>query len=423
MSIMETATLDSGLRIHLVPMEHSYSVGVGLFVRLGSRYESEADGGLSHFIEHMLFKGTKRRPTAKELSLAIEGIGGIFNANTGHELTTYWAKVGKVHLEVAVDVLTDMVHNSLFAENEVEKERRVIVEEINESLDTPENVVFMMLDELMWPDHPLGRDIAGTRETVTSISRSRIVEHWANFYHPANVVLAVAGPVTMSRVVDLVSPRMARWGENGAKTFRPAVPPVPGPKAAIRHRDIEQAHLCVACPGLPRQHPDRFVLRMLNAVLGEGMSSRLFLEVRERQGLAYSVYSYTAFLSDSGALVTYAGVDPRQASNALAAILGEWDRLRQEPVGEEELAKAKEFVKGRTLLRLEDSYANAAWVGVQSSLDDRVETVEAVLRQVDEVTPADVQRVAQDVLCGDRLRLAIIGPLPEDEDWTRSLRF
>jgi len=217
MSIMETATLDSGLRIHLVPMEHSYSVGVGLFVRLGSRYESEADGGLSHFIEHMLFKGTKRRPTAKELSLAIEGIGGIFNANTGHELTTYWAKVGKVHLEVAVDVLTDMVHNSLFAENEVEKERRVIVEEINESLDTPENVVFMMLDELMWPDHPLGRDIAGTRETVTSISRSRIVEHWANFYHPANVVLAVAGPVTMSRVVDLVSPRMARWGENGAK--------------------------------------------------------------------------------------------------------------------------------------------------------------------------------------------------------------
>jgi len=149
----------------------------------------------------------------------------------------------------------------------------------------------------------------------------------------------------------------------------------------------------------------------------------LFLEVRERQGLAYSVYSYTAFLSDSGALVTYAGVDPRQASNALAAILGEWDRLRQEPVGEEELAKAKEFVKGRTLLRLEDSYANAAWVGVQSSLDDRVETVEAVLRQVDEVTPADVQRVAQDVLCGDRLRLAIIGPLPEDEDWTRSLRF
>lgn len=419
----ETVTLDSGLRIHLVPMEHSYSVGVGLFVRLGSRYESEADGGLSHFIEHMLFKGTKRRPTAKDLSLAIEGIGGIFNANTGHELTTYWAKVGKVHLEVALDVLIDMVHNSLFAENEVEKERRVIVEEINESLDTPENVVFMMLDELMWPDHPLGRDIAGTRETVTRITRSRIVEHWANSYHPANMALAVAGPVTLSRVVDLVSPRMACWGENGAGTFRSVVPPVPGPKAAIRHRDIEQAHLCVACPGLPRQHPDRFVLRMLNAVLGEGMSSRLFLEVRERQGLAYSVYSYTTFLSDSGALVTYAGVDPRQASNALAAILGEWDRLRQDRVGEEELAKAKEFVKGRTLLRLEDSYANAAWVGVQSSLDGRVETVEAVLRQVDEVTPADVQRVAQDVLCGDMLRLAIVGPLPEDEDWTQSLRF
>jgi len=419
----ETKTLDNGLRVLVVPMEHSYSVGVGLFVRVGSRYEGETDSGVSHFIEHMLFKGTRRRPTAKELSMSIEGIGGIFNANTGHELTTYWAKVGRDHIEIALDVLTDMVHNSLFAEEEVEKERRVIVEEINESLDTPENLVFMVLDELLWPDHPLGRDIAGTRETVSNITRTRIVEHWSDYYHPANMVLAVAGPVGMETVIRLVEPRFGSWGENGAKDCRAAPQPQPGPRSAIRHRDIEQAHLCLACPGLPRRHPDRFALRLLNAVLGEGMSSRLFLEVREQQGLAYSVYSYASYLSDSGALVTYAGVDPDTTDQALAAILREWDRLRQEPVSEEELSKTKEFVKGRTLLRMEDSYANASWVGVQASLDDRVESVDDVLRQVDSVTPADIQRIAQSLIREELLRLAIVGPLPEDNDWIDALHF
>jgi len=422
MSEVETATLENGLRLYVIPMD-SYSVGIGLFVRVGSRYEAEGANGISHFIEHMLFKGTHRRPSAKDLSLAIEGVGGIFNANTGRELTTYWAKVGRDHLEIALDVLTDMVSNSLFIEKEVEKERRVIIEEINESLDTPEDVVFMLLDELMWPDHPLGRDVAGTRETVSSMSRDRIIKYWHRFYQPANMVLSVAGPATLETLIDMVTPRLGRWSKNGTDDFEAVPSYIPGPKAVVQKRDIEQAHLCVACPGLPRNHPDRFALRMMNAILGEGMSSRLFQEVRERRGLAYSVYSYASFLSDSGILVTYAGVDPGQVGEALSAILGEWERLRQERVGEEELTKTREFVKGRTLLRLEDSYANASWVGVQSALDDEVQTVEDVLAQVDAVTPADIQRVAQLLLKEEMLRMTIVGALAEDNDWTRVLHF
>ncbi len=422
MNTIETMTLDNGLRLHVVPMD-SYSIGVGLFIRVGSRYEADEEGGIAHFIEHMLFKGTKRRPSARELSQAIEGIGGIFNANTGRELTTYWAKVGRDHLEIALDVLIDMVSNSLFKEEEIEKERRVIIEEINESFDTPEDIVFLLLDELMWPSHPLGRDVAGTRETVANLSHAQITALWNRFYRPENMVLSVAGPVDLDGVAALVAPRMKRRQNGDRAGFRSVPPHMPGPQAVVRNRDIEQAHLCIACPGIPRNHPDRFALRMLNAVLGEGMSSRLFLEVRERQGLAYSVYSYSSFLSDSGVIGTYAGVDPQRLGDALAAILGEWDRLRQHPVSQEDLSRAKEFVKGRTLLRLEDSYANASWVGVQSALDDEVRTVEDVLSQIDHVMPDDIQRIAQTLLLEENLHMTIVGSLPEEGNWAQELHF
>lgn len=407
--------LENGSRILIEEIPHARSVSLGFFIAVGSRYEADQEAGVSHFIEHMLFKGTQRRPQAKEISEAIEGIGGVFNASTGREMTTYWTKVPQGHLVTALDVLQDMLLYSRFDPQELEKERRVIIEEINMTLDTPDDWVGLLVTELQWPGHPLGREIAGAKETISAMSREGMLDYLQRHYHPQNTVVALAGQIEPEEAMDLLAKTLGDWPARPKQSYLPFQDNQSEPRVRVGHKQTEQAHLALSLEGLPRLHPERYAQRLLNTVLGEGMSSRLFLEVREKRGLAYSVSSYTSQHHDSGALGVYAGVDPAKLEEALRATLGELDRLLDEPVPAEELQKAREYTKGRLLLQMEDSFSVASWLGRQEALDNQILSVEEVLAALDAVSPEDIGSLAQRLIRRQALNLAVVGPFPEEE--------
>ncbi len=410
----QKSVLDNGLRILTSAMPHTRSVSIGFFIGVGSRYESDEQSGVSHFIEHMLFKGTEKRPTAMDIAVAIEGIGGIFNAATGTESSVYWIKVAQPHLDIAIDVLVDMLRHSRFDPQEIDRERRVIIEEINLTHDTPDSLIHLLINELVWPDHPLGRDVAGSKESLSALDREGLLAYLKRHYQPSSTVVSVAGNVEHDAIVGKMAAFLDDWATGEDASYRPAKDNQAEPRLRVHPKETEQAHLCLSVPGIPRDHPDRFKLRLLNTVLGEGMSSRLFTEIREKRGLAYSIYSYLSAMHDTGAVGVYAGVDPGRIEDAIKAILAEWDRLRQESVPADELNKAKEFVKGRLLLQMEDSFSVAAWYGRQEVLSPEVLTVDEVVEAIEAVTAADVQRVAQELFLGEKLNLAVVGPF-EDE--------
>jgi len=397
-------------------MPHTRSVSIGFFIGAGSRYETEQENGITHFIEHMLFKGTTKRPTARDIAVAIEGVGGLFNASTGREVTTYWTKVGQDHFSVALDVLADMLLNSKLEAEELEMERGVITEEINMTLDHPADWVHLLATELIWPDHPLGRDQAGTKESVSGITRPMMQSYIQKHYQPSNTVLAIAGNVEHHRAVEEATAQLAAWQPRPNNSYVPMNLEQEEARVKLQHMTTQQAHLVLVFPGLSRLDDDKYHLSLLNTILGQGMSSRLFLEVREKRGLAYSVYSYVSPYLDTGLMGVYAGVDADQIEQALAAILEELDRIRQEPVSDDELGKAKEFTKGHLQLQMEDSIAVASWIGRQECLEDRVLSVEEVLDEVDAVTAADIQRVAERLLRQEKLNLAVVGPYDESQE-------
>ncbi len=406
----QETVLDEGLRILTSTMPHTRSVSVRFFIGVGSRYEAEEENGITHFIEHMLFKGTKKRPSARDIAIAIEGIGGVFNASTGREITSYWAKVAQDHFPVAVDVLTDMLLNSKLDEGDLEKERAVIIEEINMTLDRPSDWVHLLATALLWPDHPLGRDQAGTKESVAGLTKKMIRGYIQRHYHPGNAVVAIAGNIEHDKAVEDTAAQLTGWKENPPASYPPMDQEQTAARVTIEHRPTQQAHLAIALPGISRFDDDRYDLGLLNTILGQGMSSRLFLEVREKRGLAYSVYSYVYPTQDTGLMGVYAGVDAQQIEEAIEAILSELEKAKQEPVAEDELQRAKEFTKGRLLLQMEDSFSVASWIGQQEILEDRVRTVDEVLEMVDAVSTEDVQRVAQRLFTQEKLNLAVVGP-------------
>jgi len=381
-----------------------------MFVGTGSRYESAPQAGLSHFVEHLCFKGTQRRPTAKDIAVTIDGVGGVLNGGTDKELTAYWAKVARPHFGLALDLLSDMLLNSRFDASDIENERKVIIEELNMCLDSPQSRVDMLIDETLWPGQPLGRDVAGSKETVAAIDRSMIVEYAQGSYVPNRTVVAVAGDITHQEVVDSVGRVLDGWPHGAPGVWAPSVDDQTSPRFAAETRRTEQSHLCLAVRGIPHDHPDRYTLDLLNLVLGEGMSSRLFLEMRERLGLAYEIHSHTNHFHDSGSINVCAGVDPRRVEQAAGAILGELARLRDDRISDGEICKARELGKGRLVLRMEDTRSVAGWIGGQELLNGSIKTVEDVLAILDSVTADDVQRVAQALFTTEKLSLAIVGP-------------
>ena len=405
----QKTVLDNGLRIVTATMPHTHSASICIFVGVGSRYESEQKGGVSHFIEHMMFRGTRKRPTAREISEAIEGVGGTLNAGTDKEMTVYWCKVAQHHFGQSLDVLADMLLHSRFDSQDIEKERQVIMEEISMSYDSPAQRVGLLIDELLWPAHPLGRDVAGSKPSVTSITSKDMFSYLKAHYLPAGTVVSVAADIEHQEVVNAVSRVLGGWSRRTCRPGYAAYKERLAERLRIEIRDIEQAHLCLALPGLSLFHPKRFTLDLLNVILGEGMSSRLFSEIRDRLGLAYSIYSFVEHFLDSGSITVYAGVEPKNLPVAIEAILEQLDQLK-ETVSELELTKAKELFKGRLLLRMENSRNVAGWIGAQETLVGRIFSVEEVVSLIDAITADDLQQLVQELMLDNRLRVAIVGP-------------
>lgn len=414
--------LDNGLRIVTSEMSHTRSVCISIFIGSGSRYERPEQAGLSHFVEHLCFKGTERRPTSKEISETIDGVGGVLNGGTDKELTVYWVKVARPHYHVALDLLVDMLRHSKFDPLEMENERKVIIEELNMSRDSPQSRVDTLIDEVVWPDQALGRDVAGSKATVSAIDRQMILGHISRFYLPGNSIISVAGDISHEEVVDSIAKAFADWPGGVAGNWFPAKDSQDIPSLKVEPRKTEQVHLCLAIRGLSNIHPDRFILDLLNVVLGEGMSSRLFLEIRERKGLAYDIHSHSSYFRDSGSLAVYAGVDPKKTELTIEAILRELIRLRDEQIPEAEVIKAKEMGKGRLMLRMEDTRSVSGWMGGQELLTGRILTVDEVVSIVDAITASDIQRVARELFLTGKLNLALVGPVRNKQRLQRLLK-
>jgi predicted Zn-dependent peptidase len=412
--LYQKITLDNGLRLVTATMPHTRSVSISFFIGAGSRYESDKQAGISHFIEHLCFKGTSERPTATDICSAVEGVGGILNGGTDKELTVYWCKVAQPHFAIALEVLADMLLNSRFDSADIEKERQVIIEEIKMSLDSPSQRVAMLIDELLWPGHPLGRDIAGTKESVSAITRDTILDYLAKQYQPLNTVLAIAGDIQHQEAVNMVSQQIGTWANSKPQLSYSPYQENLARRVLIETRDTEQTQLCLALPGLSITHPERFKLDLLNVILGEGMSSRLFTEIRDKLGLAYNIQSYAEHLLDTGSIIISAGVDPKNLTVTIRAVLEELARLKT-TTPESELDKAKELFKGRILLRLEDSRSVTSWMGGQEILTGRILSVDEVIAIVDAITTEELKQLAEQIFVGEQLRLSVVGPVQADE--------
>ena len=416
----QKTTLDNGLRILTSTMPHVRSVGITIFIGTGSRYESDEQSGASHFIEHMLFKGTAKRPTSREITNAIEQNGGVFNASTGQEESTYWAKVARPNLDTAIDVLADMLRHASFEPAEIDKERGVIIREINLTLDTPDDLVYLLNSQLVWPNHPLGRDVAGSKESIANLNRDKLLDYMNSHYLPNNTVVSVAGNVEHQEVVKQTAACLGDWPRGEAASYQPAKDGQSEPRVRVHNKDTEQAYLCLSVPGLPRDHPDRLSLRLLNAVLGKGMGSRLFTGIREKRGLAYSISSYVSALYDTGVVGAYADVDPEHIEDTIRAILEELDNLRQEEIPSEELARAQNFIKEQLLPSMDDSLDVALWFGSQEILFADILTYEEAIERIEAITTTDIHRVAQTLFLEEKLNLAVVGPF-KGEDGLREL--
>ncbi len=405
--------LDSGLRVLTIHAPHAYSVSVAIFIGTGSRYESEEMAGASHFIEHLLFKGTRGMPTARQLSEAVESVGGLINGSTGRESTTLWCKVARHHFRLALRVLSDMVRWPLLDSDEMEKERGVILEEIRMTNDYPSYRVGALIDTVLWPDQPLGREVTGTLKSVSTLTREQLLVHYRRQYTPVNTVVSVAGDIGHDEVVEEVGRALKGWGPQEPLPWYPFRDSARGERLAADRRETDQVHVCIGLPALARAHPDRWALDMMNAALGEGMSSRLFSELRERQGLAYEVQSAVSHLQDCGSLVVYCGVEPSKALQAAEIVIGELERLK-EGLSPSELEKVKSMTRGQLLLRMENTSSLATWGGAQELLQNRVMTLDEVLDEIAAVKEEDIRRVANELISRQKLRMALVGPFTDE---------
>ncbi len=403
-------TLPNGLRVLVMPMPHTRAVTVGVFCGAGSRYEPFDLLGLSHFMEHMLFKGTVQRPDPQEIGEAVERTGGILNASTGREATVFWAKVATQHLAVAFDILSDIILNPALQADDVERERSVILEELELYQDTPADWVHVLISRLLWPGHPLGEDIGGRPETIMNITRDDLAKYVEDYYRGNNMVVVVAGGVDPDSALPLAEDAFCGVRKGTGPAWLPAVATQPGERVVTQAEDHNLVHFCIGGKGLSHADPDRHALDLLNTALGDGMSSRLAVEVRERLGLAYDIYSYAEQYFDTGAFVISAGVEDAHLGSALSAIWEQVDRLRQERIPPEEMDKVREFTKGRLLLSMEDSWNVASWYGSQEVLLHATISLDEMLATIDAITADDIMRVAQRVFVPGWAHAALVGP-------------
>jgi len=408
-STVQKETLPNGLVIITEPMEHVHSVSVGVWLRTGSRREPAELNGISHFIEHMLFKGTTRR-SAEDIAREVDRVGGMLDAFTAKEMVCFNTRVLDEHLPKAFDVVADMVLEPKFAEEEIEREKSVILEEIRMVQDNPEDLVHELFTQNFWTPNALGRPILGTPETVSAFTRESLQKWFRRCYAPNNMVITAAGHLTHAQLVDLVAERFAKLApsENGAAE--------PGPKSVphitlLTKHELEQVHICLGVPALPMTDHRRFAVSVLNNVLGGGMSSRLFQNIRERQGLAYAIFSELSSYRDTGLLAVYAGTSLETADKVVQSVLDEFRRLRDEPLNEEELRRAKDHLKGATLLALEGSGQRMSSLARYHIYFDRYFSPAELIVMLERVTPEDVQQLAREFFQPGRIAASVVGNL------------
>lgn len=412
--MLQTHILPGGLTVLVEELPYTHSVSIGCFVGVGSGHEDAALAGISHFIEHMLFKGSRAYPTPKRISDAIEGVGGMIDAYTELESTVFYAKVADPYAERAVAVLGDMLTHPLFDPRDIEKERRVITEELRQTADTPSELVHLLLDAAMWGDQPFGRDIAGDEASIAGLTAGQIMAHWRHYYTRANTIISIAGNISAERAVELVTDALRDLPEGTPAVCLPTAPALRGPTLSLTPDESEQCNFCLGFPGVSKADPDRRAMLVFDTVLGGSMSSRLVQEIREERGLAYSVGSDNHEHHDAGKWTIYGSVEPGNLVECLHAVLSELRRARVEGITKAELTQVQEQVKGGILLSLEDTWSVASRNGAHQLRYGRVIPIEQVVAEVEAVTVADVLRVGRRVLDEDAMHLAVIGPYDDD---------
>jgi predicted Zn-dependent peptidase len=421
MSTYERHTLANGLRVLTAPLPHAKSITCFVMLAAGSRYETKPTSGIAHFTEHMVFKGTERRPTARDIAAEVDAIGGEFNAFTSKEYTGYFVRCAGESRAVALDVLVDMLRNSKFEPDEIEREKGVIIEEMNMYLDTPRDLVDNVYEEILYGDQPLGWMVVGRKDSVQAAQRDTFLEYLSEWYKPARMVVGLGGNLEgdfLGQIEDLLGDLQGN-GSAGPAPLEPIQ--TNGSRIKLHTKDSDQAHLCLGTLSYPLKHPDRYALQLLAVVLGGGMSSRLFTEVRERRGLAYYVFGTNYSYTDTGTLYSQAGVDLNRIDDAISTIAGELKRMADEQVPSDELEKARSFAKGRFTLQTESPQGLLQFGLRREVLEGGAVEPQEVLDGLDAVTAEDVQRVAQDVIGSRSLTLAVVGPFEDEERFEKLL--
>ncbi len=399
--------LDNGIRIVAEKMSGVKSVSIGIWVNVGSRDEAPDEHGMSHFLEHMFFKGTQKR-SAKEIARKIDAIGGELNAFTSRETTTFYAKVLDDHLSHAVDILSDNFHHSLFDAREIAKEKQVVIEEIKMVEDDPEDMVHEMHTADVWKEHPLGRPILGTIETISAVTRKRIVGFLRSTYDPKQIVISAAGNFTPTALIKLLSSAFGEYQANGIRVS-PRQPPQTQTRVQIKEKDLEQVHLCLGLPGLPDNHVDRYALHVLHTILGGSVSSRLFQEIRERRGLAYSIYSSVSAYQDGGLLTFYAATGPQNTARVIELILKALRSLKEKGLDTVELEEAKNHIKGNIMLSMESSSSRMSKLARNELRFGKDFSLADVIRQINRVSKQQVHQLTQTLFDAHSLSFTALG--------------
>lgn len=408
---MTTQTLPNGLRVLTVPLHDTKAVTVFVFAKVGSRHETRAVNGISHFIEHMMFKGTKKRPQTAIIARELDGVGAAYNAFTSKDWTGYYVKLTHEKTELALDLVSDILRNSTFPKAEIEKERGAVIEEINMYDDNPMMSIDDLFERHVFGDHPVGWNIAGPREVIKTVTRETMIRYRDQYYHAGNMLVVVAGHLP----ADINKRILRHFGSvrrrASTPTAKPYLAPKAGPVVTVKTKTVEQTQIGLGTRAFSYTDKRQPALQLLSTILGGGMSSRLFIKVRERRGLCYSIHSSTSPYEDTGAFMIQAGLDNRRLAIALKVIVGELRRLKTTLIPAAELQRAKDQISGRTLIGFEDSDALATWYGRQALFYPKVSSPEEALKKIQAVTAKDIQAVAKQLFTPANLRLAIIGPM------------
>lgn len=415
--MIHKSILNHGLRLVAKKLPNTESVTILVLVNAGSRYETKDKNGIAHFLEHMFFKGAKRYKDAREVAEAVDAVGGDFNAFTGKEYVGYFIKTAVKHKETAFHVLSDMLLYSRFDPKEAEKERGVILEEYNMYQDTPMYQVGWDFEKLLFGDQPMGWDQVGTKEFILNASQDDFRKYKKDLYTPENIVISIAGNIDRDKISKEAAKFFVFDDGKKAYSYAPLKPNDSKERIHLTHKKTEQAHVVVGFPALPEEHEDHYVEKVLAVILGGNMSSRMFLSVREAKGLAYYISTATDDYSDCGVVSTRAGVDVKRVKQAISAIVEEYKKIRGEKISQQELTKAKDFLKGKLALRLEDSEEYAHLIGKHELLHNKIKTPEEIEEAVDKVEAEDVKRLTSELFDPKKLYCAIIGPYSDKEEF------